>query len=201
MNIMIYDYGVGNILSIKNAFQRLAVQTYVSRSTNEIPNTDAIILPGVGSYRSACKMIDRAGLEKAYLDGKYLVGLCLGFQLMFEASEEGLGKGLGFFKGTVKKFPENVKIPHMGWDTIQITNQSKLVEGLPDVSWVYYAHSYYPSFSDEHHRRWVIAQTDYGVTFPSLVAKDNIVGVQFHPEKSGLAGETILRNIVNLMKR
>lgn len=127
-------------------------------------------------------------------EGKTIVGICLGMQLFLERSEEGPGRGLGFFPGRVKRLPDSVKVPQMGWNTLKLRRNTALTEGVGDGSWVYYVHSYYPDTQGD----WVHATCDYGVEFPSLLCSKNIVGTQFHPEKSGPAGAQILRNIIRM---
>ncbi len=130
-------------------------------------------------------------------DGKPLLGVCLGLQLFFQNSAEGPGKGLRIFPGTVKRLPSTVKVPQIGWNTLKVTNRNELMAEIPNNSWVYYVHSYYPSTSGN----WVAATSEYGLEYPSIIAQKNILGTQFHPEKSGNTGRIILRNFLRLIRR
>ncbi len=189
--IVILNYGVGNLLSIEQAFVRLKIPVLVSTSPKAIFRAQKIILPGVGSFGEAMRnlhALSLAGLvrEKAK-SGIPILGICLGMQLFFEESEEDEGMGgLGFIKGKVKKFPLSVKIPHLGWNQVAI----KKIMGFPDRQYFYFAHSYFcsPELPDV-----IVGETDYGLAFPSIVAQGNLLGVQFHPEKSGLRGSEFLK--------
>jgi glutamine amidotransferase len=130
-------------------------------------------------------------------DGKPLFGICLGLQLFFDRSDEGPGEGLGLFPGRVKRLPSTVKVPQIGWNILKIKRSNEFVEQLSDEAWVYYVHSYYPSTQG----KWVIATTEYGLEYPALVAEKNILGTQFHPEKSGSAGRAILRNFLRSIRQ
>lgn len=159
---------------------------------------DFLVMPGVGNFSAAAEKI--APLREELLDflksGTPVLGICLGMQILFEESDEGPGKGLGFFDGKVVSLPSNVKKPHMGWNIIRKTRESPLLEGIQE-DWVYFNHSYHPSPVD---RRIVLAETNYGTDFPAVVGSGTVFGTQFHPEKSSLTGEKILRNFVKLVK-
>lgn len=181
---------------MRRALQREGVGTFISRKKNELKEADAVVLPGVGGFRAAAKGIPREALRELATSGKLVIGVCLGIQFFLESSEEGPGRGLALLPGVVKRLPSTVKVPHTGWNTLILKKDTELTEGLPETSWVYFVHSYYPKTRGD----WVVATTRYGVEFPSLLSKRNIVGAQFHPEKSGPVGSTILRNIVRMAR-
>jgi len=208
--IAIIDYGMGNIHSVQKALQLFGAKTIVTNKSEEIRACDKVVLPGVGAFDDAMLELKKQGLELAlnnYIKNrKPFLGICLGMQLLFEQSEEASkSKGLGILKGKVKKFKElkGLKVPHMGWNQL---NKSKvksqkskleclLLKDIPDNSYVYFCHSYYPEPSNED---IIGATTDYGIEFSSVVWQDNVYGVQFHPEKSQKTGLKILENFVNL---
>ncbi|MFQ6054080.1 MAG: imidazole glycerol phosphate synthase subunit HisH, partial [Candidatus Bathyarchaeia archaeon] len=161
---------------------------------------DAVVLPGVGNFQLASRSLGPLRSEIAGMveGGVPLLGVCLGMQLFFEASEEGPGEGLALLKGRVLRMPEDVKTPHMGWNTIKILRSSDILDGIDDGDHFYFAHSYFARPVDEH---ITLAETRYGLSFPSAVAEGNLYGVQFHPEKSGLPGERVLRNFARIVKR
>lgn len=200
--IAIIDYDAGNLRSVEKAMRHLGQDILVTRDTKEILAARKVILPGVGSFRDAMEKLKTYGLVdsiKMVIDkGTPFLGICLGQQLLFESSEEGLGvEGLSVLKGKIKKFPqmEGFKIPHMGWNSLNIKKNAKLFEGLQDNPYVYFVHSYYLEAEDES----VIAATaDYCVNIHASVEKDNIFGCQFHPEKSGDTGLKMLNNFANL---
>jgi glutamine amidotransferase len=203
--IQILDYGSGNLFSIENALRRESDSIEVIVSSDFLRSADALILPGVGSFSSAQKVLSLnkdAILNALSSDNIPLLGICLGMQLLFEESEEGPGEGLKLFGGKVKRFGDNtkLKIPHMGWNTIELQlPKSRICQGLSSGAWVYYVHSYFPVPVDHE---YVTAWTDYGSErFPALVEKGNIFGTQFHPEKSQLTGSTIISNFVSFVRR
>lgn len=192
-NTVIFDYGVGNLLSLKTALEKAGLSVSIGTTAADFTTADAIALPGVGSFTAA---LDRLGKVKGALqtkiqEGTPLLGICLGLQLFFEASEEGPGEGLAFFKGQVATLPKTVKVPHMGWNTLEIVKQNELFDGIAEGTYVYFVHSLYPVPKDSS---IVCTRTTYGTTFASAVASKNIYGVQFHPEKSGDIGLQILKN-------
>ncbi len=193
--ITIIDYGLGNIRSLMNWFKRESLEVVLSRDPEVIASSDLLILPGVGAYGDAMKMLKAYGLDdiiiKEVQKGKPLVGICLGMQLLYDASYEGGYKnGLGLITGDIKPFKTtNVKVPHMGWNSL---NSSK--ETL-DQTYVYFVHSFYAESSGEE----VIAYAEYDVKVPGVVKKDNILGFQFHPEKSGDAGKPMMDMIKELL--
>lgn len=197
--IEVLDYGSGNLFSIKDALGRVSPHITVKVSSKYRKGTvDGLVLPGVGSFSSAQKILGENKetiLDDVRGNGMPILGVCLGMQLMFEKSEEGKGEGLDLFRGNVVKFsPEQcIKIPHMGWNTLKITNsKSLLCKGLSGEEWVYYVHSFYPSPRDE---KSVSAWTTYGSQrFPAVIERSNVFGTQFHPEKSSKAGFKLIKN-------
>jgi len=197
MRVCILNYGVGNLYSLQAALKRENADSQLVTNVRRARSADALLLPGVGNFREVARKVQREEIRDLAESGKPLIGICLGLQLFFESSEEGSGKGLGLFSGQAKRFPSAVKIPQIGWNTLRVTNPNEIVEGIANESWVYYIHSYYPETSGD----WVVATSKYGVEYPTLIARKNVFGSQFHPEKSGKTGRTILRNILRLVKR
>lgn len=193
MKLVIINYGAGNIKSIQFAFKRLGVEAVLSDNAKEIESADKVIFPGVGEASSAMKMLRESQLDKLIPTLKQpVLGICLGMQLMCNHSEEGNTKGLGIFDVNIKRFSNHVKVPQMGWNTIN-NLKTNLFEGLSDGEFMYLVHSYYAENNE-----FSIAETDYEVTYASALHKDNFYGVQFHPEKSGTSGEIILQNFLKL---
>jgi glutamine amidotransferase len=197
---VIFDYGVGNLLSLKCALEKVGLDAKITVSPQQIENADAIALPGVGNFSAAVTKLGavKETLLDAVKSGKPLIGICLGLQLFFPESEEGPGSGLGLFKGKTVRLQGDVKVPHMGWNTLRIVKPTQLFEGVADESYVYFVHSLYPAPAD---KQIVATETEYGVTFTSAVAKGNVFGTQFHPEKSGDVGLKILSNFAKIVKR
>jgi glutamine amidotransferase len=193
MKLVIIDYGAGNIKSIQFAFKRLGVNAVLSNNIDEIKGADKIIFPGVGEASSAMKMLQESGLDKIIPTLKQpVLGICLGMQLMCNSSEEGNTKGLGIFNTTVKKFSKELKVPQMGWNVIKDL-KSSLFSGIKENEFMYLIHSFYAE-----HCKETIAATDYGLNYASALKHNNFYGVQFHPEKSGLKGEILLKNFLEL---
>ncbi|ULC58237.1 imidazole glycerol phosphate synthase subunit HisH [Flaviramulus sp. BrNp1-15] len=193
MKLVIIDYGAGNIKSIQFAFKRLGFDAVLSNNPEEIKAADKIIFPGVGEASSAMKMLKESGLDKLIPKLKQpVLGICLGMQLLCEFSEEGNTKGLGVFNTQVKRFSNDVKVPQMGWNVIKDL-KSDLFKGIKENEYMYLVHSYYAEHCEQ-----TIAKTDYGINYASALQHDNFYGVQFHPEKSSLAGEKILKNFIEL---
>jgi glutamine amidotransferase len=197
---VIFDYGVGNLLSLKCALEKAGLDASIGTSAQELAQADAIALPGVGAFTSAVTKLDavKETLKSKVEDGTPLLGICLGMQLFFEESEEGPGNGLALFKGKTIRLPNTVKVPHMGWNTLNIVKQNELFEGIAEGSYLYFVHSLYPVPVD---KSIVCTQTEYGTTFTSAVASKNIYGTQFHPEKSGDLGLRILKNFAKEVVR
>jgi len=194
LRFVIVNYGVGNLYSLREALRREGVETQVSSRTSALREADAIVLPGVGGFKTAAAKLPRDDIRDLAKGGKPVVGICLGMQLFFERSDEGPGKGLDLLPGRAKRLPGRVKVPQMGWNTLNVKRRTELTDGVPDGSWVYYVHSFYPATQGD----WVQATCDYGLEFPSLLGWKNLMGTQFHPEKSGQTGTKILRNIIRM---
>ena len=196
----IFDYGVGNLLSLKTALEKVGIDAKITVSPRHLSSSDAIALPGVGNFSAAAAKLD--AVEQTILDavesGKPLIGICLGLQLFFSESEEGRGEGLGLFEGKNVWLKGVVKVPHMGWNTLRIVKPTELFEAVANESYVYFVHSLYPVPSD---KEIVATETEYGTTFTSAIASKNVFGTQFHPEKSGNIGLKILKNFAKIVKR
>jgi len=197
---VIFDYGAGNLLSLKTALEKVGLSVTIGSTSADLADADAIALPGVGSFTASLEKLAtvKDALERKVEEGSSLLGICLGMQLFFESSEEGPGDGLGFFQGKVIQLPRSVKVPHMGWNTLHIARPNELFDGIAEDAYVYFVHSLYPNPVD---KSIVIAETEYGSTFASAVAKGNIYGTQFHPEKSGDIGLQILKNFAKIVTR
>ena len=196
---VIIDYNVGNLASVKQGFLRAGIKTTISQDEVVIRNASSLILPGVGAFKESLDALKQSGLIPAILDhinaNKPLIGICLGMQLLYEYSEEyGRHQGLGIFKGTIKKITGDVKIPHMGWNTLEILNDDPIVSNLKEAYDVYFVHSYYADSSDG-----IIATTNYGVRIPAIIKKGNVYATQFHPEKSGDVGIEILKGYKTIL--
>ncbi|MBF8301814.1 MAG: Imidazole glycerol phosphate synthase subunit HisH [Candidatus Dadabacteria bacterium] len=198
--IAIVDYGMGNLRSVKKAFESLGFLPTVTRNPEETLNSDGLVLPGVGAFGDCMKNLEDFGLVdpiKSFINtGKPFLGICLGLQLLFEESEESPDvKGLRILKGKVIRFPrfdeERLKVPHMGWNQVEVERTLSVLKGIPGGSWFYFVHSYFPEPEDSS----VIAgKTQYGIEFTSAIEKDNVFACQFHPEKSSTLGLRILEN-------
>jgi len=199
----IVDYGVGNLRNVELAFRRLGVRPRVITTPQEVRRSSALVLPGVGAFGDAIGNLRALSLEPdlvaAIRDGVPFLGICVGMQLLFETSEEmGEHRGLGVLGGRVRRFAHGLPVPHMGWNQIHQVQQMPLWRDLPDGSYAYFVHSYY---ADPSEPASVAAYTDYGIDFCSAVARGNVFGIQFHPEKSQEVGERILTNFVALAEK
>jgi glutamine amidotransferase len=192
---VIFDYGVGNLLSLKTALEKVGLTASIGTTAKDLAKADAIALPGVGSFTAASGKLNivKEILQTKIQEGTPLLGICLGLQLFFQSSQEGPGEGLALFKGKNMQLPDKVKVPHMGWNTINIVKQNELFDDIPEGTFVYFVHSLYPVPKD---KKIVCSTTEYGTTFTSAIASKNIYGTQFHPEKSGDVGLKILKNFV-----
>ncbi len=204
MKTAIIDYDAGNLMNVKRAAERAGLNTVVTRDREEIRNASALILPGVGAMGDAMEKLGRYDLisliKEEVQKGKKLCGICLGMQALYECSEEnGMTKALGLLPGKIAAFPQGkLKVPHMGWNELVLRRPHEVMTGLPPHSYVYFVHSYYkvPGDTDD-----VIAYSDYGVPVPAVVGKDNVLGFQFHPEKSGDTGILIWKNIASWLQK
>lgn len=202
--VAIIDYDAGNIKSVEKALQYLGQDVIVTRSDKEILSADAVILPGVGAFGDAMRKLQNYNLipviHQVIDHGTPFLGICLGLQLLFDESEESPGvKGLGILPGKIKRIPEGngLKIPHIGWNSLEFPKQGKLYVNLTNEPYVYFVHSYYLEADDPS---IVVATTEYNVTIHASVEKDNIFACQFHPEKSSDVGLQILKNFLNVRK-
>jgi glutamine amidotransferase len=203
--ITIIDYGLGNIRAFVNVYNRLNIETKVAHVAEDLKSGTKIILPGVGAFDYAISQLNassmRDELEKQVIENKIpIIGICVGMQILAKSSDEGKLSGLGWIDGQVKQFdtsliPYKTKLPHMGWNNINPVNKCQLLFGLSDQSLFYFLHSYY--FSCEKKEN-IISTTDYGITYASVVNKENIYGIQFHPEKSHSNGIQLLHNFAKL---
>ena len=193
--ICIIDYKLNNLRSVQKAFKKVGAASFVSSDPKELARADKLVLPGVGAFGNAMENIRSLNLEemiRAHVaQGKPLIGICLGMQLLFSRSfEHGVHEGLRFIEGDVKLFPSSVKIPHIGWNQVEIQRQSKILSSVHNNSFVYFVHSYYA----EPKENVTLTTTEYGFHFASIVQRDNVFGIQFHPEKSQVAGLQLLKN-------
>lgn len=199
--IAIIDYGVGNLRSVEKGFAYVGVAAKVTGDPSVIDAAGAIVLPGVGAFESGMRHFEP--LRKAVLGrvdaGVPLLGVCLGMQMLYEESEEnGLHKGLGLVKGRITRFSNGLKVPHMGWNSLDIKKQHPLLDGIKNNSFVYFVHSYKAPAGEN-----TVASAEYGGEFTAVVSGDrpNVVGTQFHPEKSGDTGLRMLKNFADSIKR
>lgn len=198
--IVVIDYGMGNLRSVSKAFELYTDKVIVSSDPASLEKAKGVILPGDGAFAMAMDNLTKAGwispLKQYINSGGYFMGICLGYQLLFSSSEEfGFSKGLDIIPGRVVRFPEaDLKVPHMGWNSISLSKESVFLKGVPDGSYFYFIHSFYPVLDDSS---WEIASVDYGVKFPCMVGKGNIFASQCHPEKSHNNGLKIVQNFIN----
>ncbi len=200
--IAVVDYGAGNVRSVMHALEYIGEKSLLTRNAGEILSADAVILPGVGAFGDAMEQLRASGavqaMEEFIASGRPFLGICIGEQLLFESSEETPGaKGLCWLRGQVKRIPsgQGRKIPHMGWNQLNIMKDDPLFSGLPEKPWMYFVHSYYVRALQ---RDQVLAQVDYGVSMDVAVRKGSLWAVQFHPEKSGETGLALLKNFASM---
>ena len=200
--IAIVDYGMGNLRSALRGIEKVGGEARIIQSPREMIGARAIVLPGDGAFGQAMVNLRTAGwiepLKQACADGVPFLGICVGMQLLFEASEEmGRHAGLGILAGEVKRFPPGLKVPQMGWNQLHIQKSNPLLRNVPNDGYVYFVHSYYCAPRDSS---ITLATTDYGIDFASMVGRGNLWGTQFHPEKSQVVGLKLLENFVALVK-
>ena len=198
--LAIFDYGAGNLFSLESSMRKNgAKQVSIIKDMDTVDEFDGLVLPGVGNFDPAIISLEpfKRALEKASVTGTPILGICLGMEMFLERSEEGKLNGLKLLKGYVKMLDKKkVKVPHIGWNNLNITNRSsKLLSGVQNESWVYFVHSY-RIVSQE--KEIIMASTEYGTKFPVVIEKGNVFGTQFHPEKSGVIGEKIIRNFIGV---
>jgi imidazole glycerol-phosphate synthase subunit HisH len=199
-SITIVDFGAGNLRSVQKAFELFSPDVRVTSNPKDIPKADRLVLPGVGAFGDCIRNIEQLGLKVPLLEylasGRPFLGICVGLQLLFTESEEkGIHRGLGAIPGRVVRFAPDVKVPQIGWNQVAVQKPIPLFQGLPDNTFFYFVHSYYvvpDSASD------TAGLTDYGLSYASVVARDHVFGVQFHPEKSQKAGLKVLDNFCNI---
>lgn len=195
--ITIINYGASNLASVRRAFEHLGAEVNIAVDAGAVARAEKLVLPGVGHF-AATAALQKTGMGAATLramdSGKPLLGICLGMQWLFEGSSEAPElAGAGVFRGRCSPFPIAVKSPHVGWNTLQVHRESRLLKGVSSDAFVYYSHSFAAPSTDE-----ATAVTEYGVSFAGAVERNNVFGVQFHPEKSGQVGLTLLRNFCTL---
>ena len=205
--IAIVDYGMGNLRSVQRAFEYVGAEAVITAHRETIESASAVVLPGVGAFGKAMSNLEQEGLtdviRQVIAQGRPFLGICLGLQLFFEESDEmGQHRGLGVLGGKVKRFEVNgrrhgYKVPQIGWNQIHIQRASPLLEGVADGSYAYFVHSYYVAPADAE---IILATTDYGIDYASIIGQGNIFGIQFHPEKSQAVGLRILRNFTALVE-
>lgn len=198
--LAIFDYGAGNLFSLESSMRKNgAKQVSIIKDMDTLDDFDGLVLPGVGNFDPAIISLEpfKRALEKASVTGMPILGICLGMEMFLERSEEGKLNGLKLLKGYVKMLDKKkVKVPHIGWNNLNITNRSsKLLSGVQNESWVYFVHSYRIVLGE---KEITMASTEYGTKFPVVIEKGNVFGTQFHPEKSGVIGEKIIRNFIGV---
>ncbi|HID90741.1 TPA: imidazole glycerol phosphate synthase subunit HisH [Candidatus Bathyarchaeota archaeon] len=196
---MVVDYGVGNLRSVAKGLRRAGADPFISEDLGGIRHSDAIVFPGVGAFDAAMAKLGKAldVVEEAIERAIPILGICLGMHIMLVESEEGGSMGLSVVRGRAVRLPGSVKVPHMGWNTIEVRRRHPLVAGIDEGDCFYFAHSYAPLVEEQGN---VVATTRYGIEFASVMAKGNVFGVQFHPEKSGESGRRILMNFVDIVR-
>jgi glutamine amidotransferase len=195
--VAVLDYGMGNLLSVAKAIERVGGEAVVTAEPGEVMGADALVVPGVGAFAACMTNLREAGLDRAIgrfrAGARPILGVCLGMQILFDVGMEGGGhQGLGILRGTVVRLPGEVKLPHMGWNEVTWVRDHPLVAGIPSGTRFYFVHSY----ACQPQGDVSVGETEYGVRFPAAVARDNLFATQFHPEKSGDPGLEIYRNLV-----
>ena len=196
MSIAIIDYGVGNLRSVEKAFTSQGIDAIVTSDEQILRKADKLVLPGVGAFAACMDGLRKHNFDRLVIEatqsGKPIIGLCVGLQMMFDEGHEfGIHKGLGLLPGKVVRFPEGIHVPHIGWNQVEFKQDHPIFRGLPENPFFYFVHSYYCVPDDP---TCILGETDYGQTYASICGRDNIVGVQFHPEKSQGMGLRLLKN-------
>ena len=202
-SVAIIDYGVGNLRSVEKAFSAGGVEAVVSADESVLRAAERLVLPGVGAFRACMEALSARGFDRLVRErvgeGTPLLGVCVGMQMLFEESEEfGTTTGLGFLRGRVRRFPEGLRVPQVGWNQVEWRREHALASGVTDNSFFYFVHSFYCDAADEEA---TVGATRYGLDYPSVVARANVCGVQFHPEKSQAAGLRLLKNFAEAEAR
>ena len=201
VKVAIFDYGAGNIFSLKKSLEKNSAEVDVITTFDKANSYSGILFPGVGNFDPAIRSLrDYSKTDfKDYVKDKIpVLGICLGMEMFFDKSEEGKEKGLGVMEGEVIVLPDTMKVPHMGWNSIEIKKQSKFLDGVEDGSWVYFVHSFR---AKPKNKDVVTADSDYGIKIPAIVEKENFFGTQFHPEKSGKIGSIMISNYLRECKK
>ncbi len=194
VRVAIFDYGAGNIFSLKNSLEKAGAIVDVITDLDGTDTYSGLLLPGVGNFDPAMNSIGLSKTEfREYVQDMPVLGICLGMEMFFETSEEGEKRGLDVMAGKVIILPPSMKVPHMGWNNLEIKRPGKILEGIRDGSWAYFVHSYRVKPESDG---IITAESDYGVRVPAVVEEKNFYGTQFHPEKSGTAGKTMLENFL-----
>ena len=200
VSVAIFDYGAGNIFSLKNSLEKSGATVDVITNFDKPNQYSGLLLPGVGNFDPAIHSIrDFSKVQfKEYVGNMPVLGICLGMEMFFEKSEEGKEKGLNVIDGEVIVLPSSMKVPHMGWNDLEIKKSGKILEGVNSGSWVYFVHSYRvkPESNDV-----ITAESDYGIKVPAVVEYKNFIGTQFHPEKSGDVGKIMIKNFLEECKK
>ena len=201
VHLAIFDYGAGNIFSLKNSLEKTGATVDVITNFDKPNIYSGLLLPGVGNFDPAIKSIcksSKTNFINYVKDNTPVLGICLGMEMFFEKSEEGNEKGLGVIKGDVIILPPSMKVSHMGWNNLEIKKSGKILEGVKDNTWVYFVHSYRvnPTNNDI-----ITAESDYGIKVPAVVEQGNFFGTQFHPEKSGKVGKIMIQNFLDVCKK
>jgi glutamine amidotransferase len=199
--IAIIDYGMGNLRSVEKALEKMGFPVEVTAEADRVLEAKGVILPGVGAFADAMENLEKTGMipiiQEIVSQDKPLLGICLGLQLMFSESEEnGVHPGLDIFRGKVRRLPAGAKIPHMGWNQIDIRQENPVLAGIPSGSNFYFVHSYYVDPEDQEN---ITTTTRYNLEFASIVSRGKVTGIQFHPEKSSKLGLAILQNFGNMV--
>lgn len=200
VKVAIFDYGAGNIFSLKSSLEKNGAQVSVITDLDKMDGYSGLLLPGVGNFDPAIKSLSSSKVAFKDLTKNHIpvLGICLGMEMFFEKSEEGKLDGLGVLEGGVVILPNKFKIPHMGWNDLQVTKPSMLLEGIKDGSWVYFVHSYRIKPKNDE---IVKADTDYGIRVPAVIEDKTLFGTQFHPEKSGKVGSEMIKNFLRVCKK